>query len=132
MIIARKKANKLQTEIAQLSEEYDEDAMEDEPTPTVVHAMPYGITTHQSPVTKVTDAKQPSKAAPSSDAKDMTSVTIYRRKKMTNRKPGKQPAKLTGTVEAMERKTGNIWKGGNKNLCTNSFKKLRGGKEVIL
>jgi len=77
MIIARKKANKLQTEIAQLSEEYDEDAVEDEPTPTVVHAMPYGITTHQSPVTKVTDAKQPSKAAPSKHLEGWEQKFVY-------------------------------------------------------
>ena len=102
--------------------------------------------TDAKPPAKVVEAKQPAKPAPSSDAKEMTSVTLCKKNNKNNKKSGKQP--------------GNAWKGGNKRLhhrlslkvdknnktsskrpaassiiddcATNSFKKLRRGKEVML
>jgi hypothetical protein len=82
--------------------------------------MAYGITTYQRQVTevtdtkppakvkeakppaKVTDAKQHAKPAPSSDVKEMTSVTLGKKNKKNKKKSGKQP--------------GNARKGGNKKL----------------
>jgi hypothetical protein len=78
----------------------------------------------------------------------------------TSKTPGKQPAKVAATLEAKERTTGNIQKGRNKKLhhqlflkddkknrlsqkqpdvsstiddcASNSFKKLRSGKQVMV
>jgi hypothetical protein len=116
----------------------------------VTEAKPPAKATGTKPPAKVTDGKQPAKLpakpAPSSDAKKMTSVTLRKKNKKNKKKSGNQP--------------GNALKGGNKKLhhrlsvkedkndkttskqpavnsmiddcATNSFKKLRSGKEVML
>jgi hypothetical protein len=62
----------------------------------VTEAKPPANATGTKPPDKVTDGKQPAKPAPSSDAKEMSSVTLRKKKS------GKQP--------------GNALKGGNKKL----------------
>jgi hypothetical protein len=47
MISARKKANKMRAEIAEESEEDEEDVLEDKSTPMEEQAMAHGITTYQ-------------------------------------------------------------------------------------
>jgi hypothetical protein len=68
----------------------------------VTDTKPPAKVTDAKPPAKVVEAKQPAKPAPSSDAKEMTSVTLCKKNNKNNKKSGKQP--------------GNAWKGGNKKL----------------
>jgi hypothetical protein len=126
MISARKKASKMRADITEESKEDEENAVEDESTHKEEQPRAYGFTTPQRKVTevrgtkppaKVTEAKPPAKAT---EAKPPAKATEAKPPaKVTEAKP---PAKATDTAVSSI----------IDNCATNSFKKLRSGKEVML
>jgi len=110
----------------------DVNAMEEEPSPMVVNAAPSGITTrpaqvvnannaekkNQNTKNKGIDAKQPAKAAATSETKESALVNIWKGSKNTSRTPGKQPAKVAANSKSKESASANIQKGYNNILST--------------
>ena len=108
MISARKKASKMRADITEESKEDEENAVEDESTHKEEQPRAYGFTTPQRKVTEVRGTKPPAKVT---EAKPPAKVT-----------EAKPPAKATDTAVSSI----------IDNCATNTFKKLRSGKEVML
>jgi hypothetical protein len=117
MISARKKASKMRADITEESKEDEENAVEDESTHKEEQPRAYGFTTPQRKVTEVRGTKPPAKVT---EAKPPAKATEAKPPaKVTEAKP---PAKATDTAVSSI----------IDNCATNTFKKLRSGKEVML